>query len=205
MTDPHSIQPDYNISRTKLVMPEYGRLVQKMVAHAFTLETKEMRQAYAERIIATMEKTAPGNRGTESLRKKLWEHLAQLADYKLDIDYPYPIAPKVGVRPAKLPYPGHKIRLRHYGHLIEQMAERTDCSLTGEAREAAAKLTAYRMKYAMSQWKGDTPDSAQAALDLAAYTDGHLCLEASDVPELRIQPMRAQDAAFDKKRRRNRI
>ncbi|MCH5181207.1 MAG: DUF4290 domain-containing protein [Prevotellaceae bacterium] len=205
MTESIKLQPDYNISRSRLVMPEYGRLVQKMVAHALTLETKELRQAYAGRIIATMEKTAPGNRGTESLRKKLWEHLAILANYKLDIDYPYPIAPQTEVRPGKLAYPGHKIRMRHYGHLIEQLAERTDRSLTGEARETAARLTAYRMKYAMSQWKGDTPDSAQAVHDLAAYTDGHLCLEASEVPELRIQPARLQDETFGRKRKKNRF
>lgn len=203
MTHTNNAQPDYNINRSRLVMPEYGRLIQKMVAYALTLETKELRQTYAERIIATMEKTAPGNRGTEGFRKKLWEHLAILAEYKLDIDYPYPITPRTGISLGKLAYPGHKIRLRHYGHLIEQMAERTDRSLTGEAREVATKLTAYRMKYAMAQWKGDTPDNAQAVHDLAAYTDGRLFLEATEVPELRILPAHLQDSALGKKRKKN--
>ena len=79
---------DYNTQREKLVMPEYGREVQSMIDYAVTLEDKEERKQCATAIVAIMERMFPQSAGTADFRQKLWDHLAIMSGFKLDIDYP---------------------------------------------------------------------------------------------------------------------
>ena len=79
---------DYNTKREKLILPEYGREIQKMVEHAISLPTKEERQRCANTIIGIMERMNPQTRENEDYEMKLWDHLALISDFKLDIDYP---------------------------------------------------------------------------------------------------------------------
>ncbi len=79
---------DYNTQRPRLVLPEYGRLVQDMVNYALTLEDRDKRQACAEAIISVMENFFPQQHNQPDFKHKLWDHLAIMSDYRLDIDYP---------------------------------------------------------------------------------------------------------------------
>lgn len=45
---------DYNTQRPRLVLPEYGRLVQNMVDYAVGLTDRAQRQALAETIVNVM-------------------------------------------------------------------------------------------------------------------------------------------------------
>ena len=90
---------NYNILRKPLKQPEYGRLVMQMVEHALQLEDKEQRQACAENIVRIMAGTNPQLKKTPNYKLKLWEHLAYMADYKLDIDYPVEISPLAKRKP----------------------------------------------------------------------------------------------------------
>ena len=83
---------DYNTQREKLVMPEYGREVQDMVNLCVTLKTKDERQACAETIVAIMERMFPQSKEGNDYQQKLWDHLAIMSDFKLDIDWPYDIS-----------------------------------------------------------------------------------------------------------------
>ena len=83
---------DYNTQREKLVMPEYGREVQSMIDYAVTLEDKEERKQCATAIVAIMERMFPQSAGTADFRQKLWDHLAIMSGFKLDIDYPCDIS-----------------------------------------------------------------------------------------------------------------
>ncbi len=95
---------DYNTQREKLVLSEYGREVQNMVAYAMTLETKAERQKCAEAIVLTMERMAPQVRENADYKQKLWDYLALMSDFKLDIDWPYDVPqPKaINARPARV-------------------------------------------------------------------------------------------------------
>ena len=95
---------DYNTQREKLVLPEYGREVQNMVDHAISLPTKEERQRCAETIIRIMDRMFPQNRDSADYEQKLWDHLAIMSGFQLDIDYPYDVssAMKIATKPQPL-------------------------------------------------------------------------------------------------------
>ena len=101
---------DYNTQRPKLLLPEYGRIVQEMVDYAKTLPEKTQRQACAEAIVGVMASFASGRRQQPDFWHKLWDHLALMANYELDIDYPYEIVRRTDqARPARRPYPQTRI------------------------------------------------------------------------------------------------
>ena len=116
----------YNSLQKKLVMPEYGRNVQSMVDHALTIEDKAERTRCANSIINIMGNLFPHLRDVEDFKHKLWDHLAIMADFKLDIDYPYDIIKKENLitHPEKVPYSFKRIKYRHYGKYVEDMIQK---------------------------------------------------------------------------------
>jgi CRISPR/Cas system-associated endonuclease Cas1 len=67
---------DYNTQRKKLVLPEYGRNVQKMVNHLATIEDRTERNKAAKTIISVMGNMNPHLRDISDFKHKLWDHLA---------------------------------------------------------------------------------------------------------------------------------
>ena len=116
---------DYNTQREKLVLPEYGREIKKMVDHAMSLPTKEERQRCANTIIDIMERMVPQNRDNQDYKHKLWDHLALLSNYQLDIDWPYDVsgAQQITAKPEPLGYPMTHIPVRHYGKMMPLSVE----------------------------------------------------------------------------------
>lgn len=173
---PHDeTRPEYNSTREKLKLPEYGRLVQDMVEHALTIENRQERNIYARAIAAVMMGLSPKMIDVADFRQKTWDNLAYLSDYKLDIDYPFPITRRdSGKRPGKLPYPGDRIKMRHYGHLIETAIERMAEMPEGPQRNTMVRLVANRMKRNLADWKGDGVDDTKVARDIAFYTEGQI-------------------------------
>ena len=173
---------DYNTQRPKLLLPEYGRIVQEMVDYARTLPEKAQRQAGAETIVSVMASFAPGRRQQPDFWHKLWDHLALMADYELDIDYPYEIVRRTDqTKPARLPYPQTRIRYRHYGHLIEELTRKLKEMPEGEERSQLAWLVAGQMRRSLNDWNKDALSDRKVAADLAAYTDGTVRLTADEL------------------------
>ena len=79
---------DYNTNRPHLKMPSYGRNVQQMVEECLTVENPAERQEYAERIVEIMAVLTQQSLRNGEVKQKLWNQLAFIADYKLDITYP---------------------------------------------------------------------------------------------------------------------
>ena len=79
---------DYNTQREKLIMPEYGREIQKMVEYACELPTKEERLKCAKTIIRQMETKNPLLRENADYEQTLWDHLYLMSHRELDIDWP---------------------------------------------------------------------------------------------------------------------
>ena len=172
---------DYNTQREKLPMPEYGRGIQEMVRHALTIQDRAERQRCAETIVAIMGNMFPHLRDVPDFKHKLWDHLAIMADYKLDIDFPYEITPKqvVNSRPQPMAYPMKKIRYRHYGYLLETLTRKLADMPEGEERNELTMLVAGQMKRSLTNWNKDGMDDEKIAVDLEAYTHGavHLDME----------------------------
>ena len=170
---------DYNTQREQLVMPEYGREVQNMVDICGGLDTKAMRQSCAEAIVTIMERMFPQNHEDVNYKQKLWDHLAIMSDFKLDIDWPYDIsqANKIAAKPQPMAYPMTKISVRHYGHIMAEVFERLKTMEPGEERDALTKLAANQMKLSLMMWSHGSCDDEKVASDLAKYTDGKIQLD----------------------------
>ncbi len=172
---------DYNTQRKRMLIPEYGRIIQNMVDYALTIEDKEERQRCANTIVSIMGNMFPHLRDIPEFKHKLWDHLAVMSDYKLDIDYPYEITPKSNFtqKPTPLPYPMKKIHYRHYGYLLETLLKKLVDMPEGPERDELSMLAAGQMKRSLNDWNKDALDDEKIVADMTAYTNGavHLDLE----------------------------
>ena len=118
-----TLELDYNTSREKMIIPEYGRNVQNMIHHCISIADKEERNKCAQAIIKVMGQLKPQLRDIEDFTHKLWAHLFIMADFKLDVDSPYPIPNKESFnsKPDRVEYPRKKIKYGHYGKVLEEM------------------------------------------------------------------------------------
>ncbi|MDO4818881.1 MAG: DUF4290 domain-containing protein [Prevotella sp.] len=169
---------DYNTQREQLRMPEYGRDVQQMVDYCCALTDKAERQRCAEDIISVM-RIMSLQRHTANLEQKLWNHLAVMSNFTLDIDYPYEVRKQEDFmkRPQPLPYDTNTIRKRHYGHLLEELIQKVRQMPKGAERDELLKITANQMRRSLQTWNHGTSDSEKVASDLAQYTDGEVQLD----------------------------
>lgn len=191
---------DYNTQREKLVLPEYGREVQKMVDHAIGLESKAERQRCAESIVAIMARMFPQNKENGDYKQKLWDHLAIMSNFELDIDWPFDIdeAKKIATKPEPLTYPMTQIPVRHYGKMLFEIFDKLKAMEPGQERDQLVKLAANQMKRNLRQWSHGSADDEKVANDLARFTDGKVQL---DLNSFTFEKMPAADTEKKKKRK----
>lgn len=172
---------DYNTQREKLILPEYGREIQSMVDYAVSLPTKDERQKCAETIIGIMDRMFPQDIEAVDHKQKLWDHLALMSTFKLDIDYPVDIsqAGKISAKPEPMAYPMSRIPVRHYGNMMFEIFERLKTMEPGEERDELMKLAANQMKRNLNHWSHGSADDEKVAEDLARFTDGKIQLDLS--------------------------
>ena len=170
---------DYNTQREKLVMPEYGREIQKMVDHAIGLKNKQERQNCAQAIIKMMETKVPQLKNNADYRQTLWDHLYLISRKQLDIDWPFDVtaAEKIHDKPNPIPLPKENMKLRHYGKLIGELFEKLKTMPAGEERDALTYYTANQMKRDLVTWGHGSAEDERVASDLAHYTDGVIQLD----------------------------
>ena len=169
---------DYNTQRQALVMPEYGREIQKMVDHAIQLPTKEERMRCAEAIIKQMENKVPQIRENANYKQTLWDHLYLMSHKQLDIDWPNDLSnvERMSAKPEPMKLPQSDIRLRHYGRLVEEMLDKLKDMADGPQRDELIRLTANQMKRDLIQWGHGSIDDEKVADDMARLTDGAIQL-----------------------------
>ena len=160
-------------------MPEYGRGVQMMVDMAVQIEDREERQRCAATIVKIMAGLQPSTASKEDDEHRLWNHLARISQYKLDVDYPVNIVPQeeVQAHPAPLPYPMKSIKRRHYGYLVEEALNYASTIEDEETRRHITEDIANQMKQDLFIWNRDSMDNALVAQDIERYTDGKLHLD----------------------------
>lgn len=140
---------EYNTTRGKLLLPEYGRNVQNMIKHMKEIADRDERNRAAQAIIEVMGQLNPHLRDVDDFRHKLWTHLFIMADFELDVDSPYEIPKKeiLDEKPERVDYPKSKIRFGHYGQytqkILEQSAEVTD---EGERDYLTRKMAQFMKK-----------------------------------------------------------
>ena len=194
---------DYNTGREKLLMPEYGREIQKMVEHAVSLPTKEERLRCAYTIVKLMETKVPQIRDNADYEQTLWDHLYLMSHKQLDIDWPYDVssAEKIMAKPDPMPLPQNSIRLRHYGQLVTELLEKIKSMPQGDERDELVRLTANQMKRDLLTWGHGSMDDEKVADDLARLTDGAVQLDLNTFKFERISAVVDEPKKGNKKRK----
>lgn len=149
---------DYNTSRNRLILPEYGRNIQKMVEHILSVSDPEERNRLAQAVIIIMGNMNPHLRDINDFKHKLWDHLAIMADFKLDIDFPYevPQPEEFTEKPRRVNYNNSDIRYRHYGHIVEDLIKEAIKMPDSEDKDTLIRLIANHMKKSYLAWNRDS-------------------------------------------------
>lgn len=173
---------EYNSERPKLIIPEYGRHIQKMVDQAIAKETKEERNKVASSIIAVMGNLNPHLRDVTDFQHKLWDQLFIISDFKLDVDSPYPIPKREELQeyPQSLEYPQNFPKYRFYGNNIKRMIDVAIGWEDGEKKEALVFTIANHMKKCFLNWNKDTVEDDVIFKHLFELSEGKLDLKGTE-------------------------
>jgi len=139
---------DYNTTRNKLVISEYGRNIQKMIEYAITIDDREKRTQAAHIIVNVMAQMNAQVKDTVDYEQKLWDHLHIISNFKLDVDSPFtaPTENPLEAKPAKVPYQENNIKYRHYGKNLEKIIETAIAYEEGEEKDAFIQTIANHLK-----------------------------------------------------------
>ena len=173
----------YNTQQKRMPLPEYGRSIQNMVDYALTIQDRAERQRCANTIINIMGGMFPHLRDVSDFKHKLWDHLAIMSDFKLDIDYPYEVVKKenLEVKPERIPYSQGRIRYRHYGSILPAMIRKAVNYPDGPEKKQLVSMLANQMKKSFVNWNKDGVDDAKIIADLKDYSDGAINVSAEDL------------------------
>lgn len=169
---------EYNTSRSKMSISEYGRNIQKMIEYIMSFDDREKRNQLTQATINVMGQLNPHLRDVNDFKHKLWDHLFIMSDFKLDVDSPYPIPSRniLTRKPERLEYASNNISFKHYGRHIERIIEKA-CELEeGAEKNALIKLIANHMKKSYLTWNRDAVTDEEIASHLNKLSRGRLQL-----------------------------
>ncbi|MFT4525788.1 MAG: hypothetical protein ACI9FU_000923 [Granulosicoccus sp.] len=201
---------EYNSARERLMIPEYGRNIQKMIEYAGTLETKEDRTEAALSIIRVMGQVNPLTKEDDS-PQKLWDHMFIISGYSLDVESPYPMPSpeKLSAKPDPMEYPSSKMAYRHYGRVIQRMAKDVGAETDEEKRKVQSLGLANLMKRSYLSWNRSTVADQVILKDMKDMSEGKLDLPDDTVlgTAQELQPLVAEQpqarTSNNKKRRKS--
>jgi len=172
----------YNTQEKRLALPEYGRNIQNMVDYCVSIPEKEERTLCANAIVNIMGNMFPHLRDVNDFKHILWDHLAIMADFALDIDYPYEVIKREDLynRPNKLPYLQGKITYKHYGKNLEDMIKKATQYENGEQKEYLISLLANHMKKSFLTWNKENVDDRKIFKDMESLSDGKIVLNEDE-------------------------
>ena len=168
---------EYNTEREKLIIPEYGRHVQKMINHATTITNKKEQRKCVDSIIAFMGQMNPHLRDIKEFTHKLWDHLHIMSNFQLNIKSPYPKpeTAKLNERPNRMPYPENKIKFSYYGNTIQNMIA-TAIKMKGDEKKIMTGMIANQMKKSYILFNESSVDNNMIKLHLKKMSNNELNL-----------------------------
>ena len=173
---------EYNTTREKLILPEYGRNVQNMISHAMDIKDREERNRATQAIIEVMGQLNPHLRDVDDYRHKLWTHLFLMSDFKLDVDSPYetPKPEVLNERPDQMSYPSGKIKFGHYGKYTEQLLKKATEMDDPEVKDSFKMAMANFMKKQYLVHNNGAVENHVIAENLNELSNGDLSIENPD-------------------------
>lgn len=174
---------EYSTKQEQIIMTEYGRNIQQMVNHALTIEKKEERSLCVKTIIQTMGNLFPYLRDINDFRHKLWDHLAIMSNFQLDIDFPYekPAPETFATHPENIPYNQGMVKRLHYGRMVETMIAKVNELQNQEERNQFIVALANQMKKNYLIWNKETVEDSKILKDLYNMSEGKIDLSAEEL------------------------
>ncbi len=173
---------EYNSQRSHLIIPEYGRHLQKLIDQATAIEDRDVRNKAAKYIISVMGSLNPHLRDVLDFQHKLWDQLFIMSDFRLDVDSPYPIPSKdiLTQKPDRLKYPQNFPKYRFYGNNIKYMIDVANSWEESELKNALVLVIANHMKKSYLSWNKDTVSDEIIFQHLLELSGGKLNLSKSN-------------------------
>jgi hypothetical protein len=167
---------DYNSSRSLMVLPEYGRNIQKMVEYVKAIQDREERNRMAQAVINVMGNLNPHLRDVVDFKHKLWDHLAIISNFELDIDYPYDIPQREVLfeKPGRVPYAQANPRFRHYGKVLENFVKAAAEMPNGPEKDSYVQTIANHMKKSYLTWNKEIVNDDVILKDMFTLSGGKL-------------------------------
>ncbi|MDR0667584.1 MAG: DUF4290 domain-containing protein [Prevotellaceae bacterium] len=172
---------DYNTQRRKLLLPEYGRHIQKMIQYVKTIKDREERNRQMMAVISVMGNLNPYLRDIVDFRHKLWDHVYIIADFDIDIDSPYPVpVPETfNEKPQSIPYPQSPLAVMHYGRNVENILNTIASYPDSEAKQAMIVSVAQYMKKQYIIWNKDSVADDIIFRDIERLSHGQITVDPS--------------------------
>ncbi len=182
---------EYNSERQHLIIPEYGRHLQKLIFQAIEIEDEIERNKLAKYIIQVMGSLNPHLRDVPDFQHKLWDQLFIMSDFQLKVDSPYAIPSRevLQMKPDILNYPQNHPKYRYYGNNIKYMIDVANKWEEGELKNALVKVIANHMKKSYLSWNKDTVTDEVIFEHLYELSDGKLDLMTSTESLLRTDDL----------------
>lgn len=181
------MKKNYNYTRRKLYLPEYGRHIQEMIDSLLEIENRHERNRQARAVIAVMGNLNPLLRDTADFTHKLWDHLFIMSDFQLDVDSPYPrpTRQELTISPHRMPYTQGRITFKHYGKYVERIVGK----LAGESdRQAVARTVdnvARYMRAKSFEYNQEHPNNEVIVKDIRRMSGGAIEIDESAINNLR--------------------
>lgn len=165
---------DYNSERPHLKQPEYGRVVQKMVDYCLQkVNNKSDRTKVAKSIIEIMASMKSQLRGADDFKQKLYDHLAIMSDFQLDINWEFELPNKENIekQPNLLQYSENNIKIRHYGKFTEDILKKIKLVENEEERNNLIESVANNMKRLYYTWTAEQVSDEIIFKDMLELSD----------------------------------
>jgi len=175
---------EYNSARSKIVLKEYGRHVQRIVENCMKEPDRDKRNQFAREIIDLMGQLNPHLRNVEDFKHKLWDHLFIMSDYQLDVDSPYPIKKREEIerKPDRIPYPQSRIRFKHYGKNVEALVAKAVATEDPDKKADFTACIGNFMKLVYQNWSKESVNDELIKNDIRLLSKG--ALEISENEDL---------------------
>lgn len=194
----NALNMEYNSQRELLIIPEYGRNIQRLILHAKAIEDDEERQLFVEKVLRLMQQMHPQNRNIEDYKERLWKHVFRIAEYDLAVTPPSGIIPNpedYKKKPEKIAYPLSEAKFRHYGNNVQQLIKKAVSMDPGPKLDGFIQVIGAYMKLAYKTWNKEHFVSDEIIKgDLLSLSDGKLTLPEN---------MSIDDLANAKKRKKS--
>ena len=170
---------EYNSTREQMIIPEYGRNIQKMIEYTIAIEDRDKRNKAARFIVNVMaQMNSLNQRDNNDFRHKLWDHLFIISNYTLDVDAPFtkPAPDEKVLKPKKCSYPNKAMTFKQYGINIERMIKKAVEIEDGDEKDTLIRIVANHLKKLYLNWNRESVNDEVIIKHLSDLSNGKLAL-----------------------------